>query len=342
MCCGKQKSVYGKTYDECLRKLNDGVSHRDEQRGDVSDKLLIDWLYEFLSVYKKDKVGSETYKQMQRNVRIHIEPNIDDIGLKLAEVRPIHLQRVLNAVERIRTRESVYNILSGAMRQAYAEQLVKFNPMLAVGHVKAKRNKGMALTVDEQAAFSEKLEGSRLEKYYLFCLYSGCRRNEALGVRREDIDEEKQLVHIRGTKTESSDRYIPLFDTVFDTISDILFGKKPSEKLFDFMPDYVSKRFKKYCPGHVLHDLRHTFATRALDAGVPMKVVQTWLGHSELSTTADIYTDVSRELSFDEAKKLDRYFTVQGVKHGGQNGLRIAGENAENSDTKFDTKTHGK
>ncbi len=341
MCCGKQKSVYGKTYDECLQKLNDGILRRNE-RSDATDKLLVDWLYEFLSVYKNGKVAVETYKQMLRNIRIHIEPNIDDVGLKLADVRPIHLQRILNAVERIRTRESVYNVLSGAMRQAYAEQLVKFNPMLAVGRVKAKRNKGKALTVDEQAELMEKLEGSKLEKYYLFCLYSGCRRNEALGVCRGDVDEKSGVIHIRGTKTEGSDRYIPLFDTIFDTISDILLGKNEGEKLFDFMPDYVSKRFKKYCPGHVLHDLRHTFATRALDAGVPMKVVQTWLGHADLSTTADIYTDVSRELSFDEAKKLDRYFTVRGVKHDDKNGLRIAGENAENFDTKFDTKTHGK
>lgn len=329
------------TYDECLQKLNDGILRRNE-RSDATDKLLVDWLYEFLSVYKNGKVAVETYKQMLRNIRIHIEPNIDDVGLKLADVRPIHLQRILNAVERIRTRESVYNVLSGAMRQAYAEQLVKFNPMLAVGRVKAKRNKGKALTVDEQAELMEKLEGSKLEKYYLFCLYSGCRRNEALGVCRGDVDEKSGVIHIRGTKTEGSDRYIPLFDTIFDTISDILFGKNEGEKLFDFMPDYVSKRFKKYCPGHVLHDLRHTFATRALDAGVPMKVVQTWLGHADLSTTADIYTDVSRELSFDEAKKLDRYFTVRGVKHDDKNGLRIAGENAENFDTKFDTKTHGK
>ncbi len=340
MCCGKQKSVYGKTYDECLQKLNDGILRRNE-RSDATDKLLVDWLYEFLSVYKNGKVAVETYKQMLRNIRIHIEPNIDDVGLKLADVRPIHLQRILNAVERIRTRESVYNVLSGAMRQAYAEQLVSFNPMLAVGHVKAKRNKGKALTLDEQVKFIAALNGSKLKRYYMFCLYSGCRRNEALGVCRGDIDEDNGVIHIRGTKTEGSDRYIPLFDTIFDTISDVLFKLEPGEKLFDFQPDYVSKRFKRYCKNHVLHDLRHTFATRALEAGVPMKVVQIWLGHADLNTTADIYTDVSRELSFDEAKKLDSYFMVQGVKYDEKSGLRIDPESAEKFDTNFDTKPHG-
>ena len=339
MCCGKQKSVYAKTYDECLQKLNDGILRRDSFSS--PDTSVIDWLYEFISVYKQGKVGVETYKQMQRNIRLHIEPHINT-GLKLTEVRPIHLQQVLNAIERVRTRESVYNVLSGAFRQAYAEQFITFNPMLAVEHVKAKRNKGKALTLDEQAKFIAALKGSMLKRYYMFCLYSGCRRNEALGVCRGDIDEDNGVIHIRGTKTEGSDRYIPLFDTIFDTISDILFKLEPGEKLFDFMPDYVSKRFKRYCKNHVLHDLRHTFATRALEAGVPMKVVQSWLGHADLSTTADIYTDVSREMNFGEAEKLDRYFMVQGVKYDDKNGLRIAGENAENFDTKFDTKTHGK
>ena len=58
-------------------------------------------------------------------------------------------------------------------------------------------------------------------------------------------------------------------------------------------------------PHKGFHALRHTFATRALEAGVPLKVVQVWLGHSEIRTTADVYSDVTRELSLDEAQKLD-------------------------------------
>lgn len=298
---GKQKSVYAHTYDECLTKLNKAIEQRDKT---ISSRYsIIEWLTEFIRTYKQNEVTVETYKQMERNIRLHIAPNIDN-SMSLADVKPMDIQKLLSSIQAVRTRESVYNLLTGAFRQAVAERLIVFNPMLAVKRVKAKRDKGIALTVIEQSEFVKAIHGDKLEYYYLFCLYTGCRRNEALAVRREDIDEQNKTIHIRGTKTELSDRVIPIFDTV----SKILCVLPASGKLFDFKPDYVSRQFKKFCPDHTLHDLRHTFATRALEAGVPIKVVQTWLGHSEISTTADIYSDVSRELSLSEAAKLDKLF----------------------------------
>lgn len=45
-----------------------------------------------------------------------------------------------------------------------------------------------------------------------------------------------------------------------------------------------------------LHELRHTFTTRLVEAGVNLKVIQDTLGHKDFSTTMDIYTDVTKEL----------------------------------------------
>lgn len=298
---GKQRSVYARTYDECFAKLNKAVAARAEL---PKKKTLLQWLNEYTELYKKPEVAVETYKQMLRNIRLHIAPQFP-VDPELSKVRPSDIQRVLNSVEHDRTRESVYNVFSSALRQALAERYISYDPMLAVKRVKAKRDKGAALSLVEQSEFLSAIRGEKLEAYYLFCLYSGCRRNEVLGVRREDIDEPARTIHIRGTKTELSDRHIPLFDG----LRALLDRLPTSGLLFDFTPDYVSKSFKKYCPDHCLHDLRHTFATRALEAGVPLKVVQVWLGHSEIGTTADIYSDVSRELSLSEAVKLDGMFT---------------------------------
>ena len=62
-------------------------------------------------------------------------------------------------------------------------------------------------------------------------------------------------------------------------------------------PDYVSDTFHRITteaglPPIRLHDLRHTAASLALQAGVPMKVVSEQLGHSSLGITADTYTSV--------------------------------------------------
>lgn len=77
--------------------------------------------------------------------------------------------------------------------------------------------------------------------------------------------------------------------------------------LFSFNPDYVTKTFHKICIGHKLHDLRHTFATRAMECGISIPVVSKWLGHSNINTTARVYTHVLDDHQIQEAKKLKMY-----------------------------------
>ena len=73
-------------------------------------------------------------------------------------------------------------------------------------------------------------------------------------------------------------------------------------------PNYVSSAFSKLLEKHGLrhirfHDLRHSCASLLLANGVPMKQIQEWLGHSDFSTTANIYAhlDYSSKLSSAEA-----------------------------------------
>ena len=74
-------------------------------------------------------------------------------------------------------------------------------------------------------------------------------------------------------------------------------------------PEFVSKRFgvlsdeAKLPPIH-LHDLRHSAASMALVAGVPMKVVSENLGHSTLSVTANVYSHVTTDLAKDSAERV--------------------------------------
>ena len=65
-------------------------------------------------------------------------------------------------------------------------------------------------------------------------------------------------------------------------------------------PDYVSDHFKILLRINELksirfHDLRHSCASLLLAQGVPMKMIQDWLGHSDMSTTANIYSHIDSE-----------------------------------------------
>ena len=62
-------------------------------------------------------------------------------------------------------------------------------------------------------------------------------------------------------------------------------------------------------PPFSCHSLRHTFATRLCENGVNIKVIQELLGHSDFSTTMDIYTDVTKDLKEREINKLNGTFS---------------------------------
>lgn len=68
---------------------------------------------------------------------------------------------------------------------------------------------------------------------------------------------------------------------------------------------------KVLLPHFSCHSLRHTFTTRMCEAGVNVKVMQDTLGHADISTTLNIYADVTKELKKDEFLGLDSYFTAK-------------------------------
>jgi len=59
------------------------------------------------------------------------------------------------------------------------------------------------------------------------------------------------------------------------------------------------------------NDRQDTFTTRMCEAGVNIKVMQDTLGHADISTTLNIYADVTKELKKDEFIGLDSYFTAK-------------------------------
>lgn len=58
-----------------------------------------------------------------------------------------------------------------------------------------------------------------------------------------------------------------------------------------------------------LHACRHSFATRCLEAGIAPKIVQTWLGHSSIEITLDLYSHVNQDVSFENMRRLEAVFS---------------------------------
>ena len=70
---------------------------------------------------------------------------------------------------------------------------------------------------------------------------------------------------------------------------------------------------KKVCNKFTMHSFRHTHATMLLQAGANMKDVQARLGHSDISTTMNIYVQATEESKKDALKKFDEYIKTSNI-----------------------------
>lgn len=141
------------------------------------------------------------------------------------------------------------------------------------------------------------------------------------------LDGKVQLVAADTTKTKSSLRTLPLVPFVKERLLVLkkeqennrrLCGRSYHKQFAGYVcinemgdlikPHYVTEQFPKLLDANGLrrirfHDLRHSCASRMLANGVPMKQIQDWLGHSDFSTTANIYAhlDYSTKLASADA-----------------------------------------
>ena len=148
-------------------------------------------------------------------------------------------------------------------------------------------------------------------------------------VRTFDENGKRTKLFLGDTKTAKSTRLVPLLDYLVQLLKahkkeqerdkrkfgckyhdqDVVFATDHGEYID---PGNYSRKFKKLIEKAGLahanpHCLRHTFATRGLEAGMSLKTVQEILGHSSISLTSDIYTHVLLDTKRKDMKKLNQF-----------------------------------
>ncbi len=264
----------------------------------ITYKEFIDY---WLEVYKKPYLKPSSYKRILAEIKNHIPEEVKKARLNRITVGMI--DKAVASVDLSRSRKYVYYVYHNSLHRAYCLGLITDNIAEKLFLVKHRQKRGQALTHEEQESFLKAIHGTFYENAFLFLLHSGIRRTELITLKYSDVHKKDGLIKISGTKTDTSERFIPLTDKLAEIIERQRERAK-GELIFPYYADTLTHHFKRYSPNHRLHDLRHTYITRCAESGVNINVTQSLVGHKTLNTTLAIYTHVSTLFIKSEIAKL--------------------------------------
>ena len=229
----------------------------------------------------------------------------------------------------VKTKRNIRNVLNGIMVLAVQENVIGFNPLTKIPVFReTKKENRRALTGEEVHqllhaldAYYEKKKNYKsvnmlIYPYVYLAIYTGARRGELCALTWDDIDVEKCTVSINKSINEHLDIEVPKTTNAYrvnvipkDVMAKLLpFKDSKCNKVFHtctgeyIKPSNIARAFRNILkfgslPHIRLHELRHTLATLALQAGVPITDISKQLGHASISTTLDFYSHASNESS---------------------------------------------
>ncbi len=307
---GRQHFVSAKTKKQCYERLKDKYIKIEEQlKYNNSSVTFIDWFYKWLDLYKINKVKKTTIEDYQKSLK-YIPNYFKEFKLVLISIEDV--LNVLNSIEKSRTRQKVYELMSMMFDKAEKHDIITKNIMLRIDKPKHEKINSQPLTIEQQMVFIDACNNVLHGDYFLVCLYQGLRKGEALALTREDIDFKNKTLSINKsinknnkfdtTKNKQSVRIMPLFDK---TIQILLKYKNllNEKRIFNFSPKIQRKALSKINEKLTFHiktkDLRSTFITRCQENNIPEFVIQSWVGHKIGSkVTSSVYTKHNSEIDF--------------------------------------------
>ena len=312
---GKRYAVYADSLEELYAK-------KALKQKELKDNIIIydrnisvdEWAEKAFDTYKHGVKGLDDTKARYKK---YVSPYI---GKKpIGNIKAVECQNILNECAGMSFShcDKLKQELSFIFERAVDNQIIPFNPAKHLRMPDNERGTRRSITDNERKHFMLCYEKDRTYLLFYIILKCGCRPEEAINLIGRDIDHEKKLLHIRGTKTKNSDRYVPIPDELygvikavkpFEPISPNRDGRKHSRssyiRLYEHLrrdmnismgcktyrnalvpPLLLAEDFVPYC-------FRHTYCTDLCKSGVDVRTAQRLMGHANISITADIYTHI--------------------------------------------------
>lgn len=297
----KQISVYGRTIKECIENVKLAFAQPKKE----NKMHFYDWIDFWVNNYKDD-LKQNSKDSISYLVKNHIKPNIQNIELK--KITPSMINECIKKCPSSNMKEKCSVYLIDMMQYAFREGLIKRDISLSIKKYHHIKEEGHALNKAQRNALVEFCSKNPDYYVFIFYLFSGARKMEALNFQYSDILED-DMMRIPGTKTCKSDRIIPQFKILKNILAKMGQGQG---RVFDIAEVTIKRRLHTIRENLGFHftvkDLRTTFGTMCAEIGIADDVIAKWMGHTSTTTTKKYYVKVLSTFEKEQLAVFDHNF----------------------------------
>lgn len=264
----------------------------------------------FAEIYQrwyKDEFEDDSNKSTVRSYESAYKKCEKLYNMKMADIRPYHLQDVLDSYTNM-SYESVHKIkllFNKLYRWCMNHDCIKKNyaENLKINVKYESSNERKSFTSDEIKLIWQNVNQNEYISIILILIYSGVRIMELLDLEKEDVDIEQQYFNVRASKTDSGVRVVPIADKVLPFWK-YFFNKSNCKYVFTnenggkFSYDNFKKRYwqpfmEQLNLKHTIHETRHTCISQLTMHNANPTIIKKIVGHkSVMSLTEKVYTHI--------------------------------------------------